>query len=171
VKKLVSVLTVSVLGLGLATGAWAQARPSTDPGATGAKKTDDAQRQAWSPDANAIETSKLVGTQVKTVDGKSIGAIDQLIVNHADGKITHAIIGKGGVLGMGETKLVLAWSDVKLQRDPDRTDRWVAVVDQAKLDAAPRYEARRDRDTPPAASPGSTPPAGRTNTNAPAKKY
>ena len=79
-KKLVSLLTVSLLGLGLATGAWAQARPSGD---TGAKKTDDAQRQAWSPDANAIETSKLVGTTVKTVDGKSIGAIDQLIVNHA----------------------------------------------------------------------------------------
>ena len=69
-KKLVSLLTVSLLGLGLATGAWAQARPSGD---TGAKKTDDAQRQAWSPDANAIETSKLVGTTVKTVDGKSIG--------------------------------------------------------------------------------------------------
>src|SRR5690348_14046915 len=48
VKKVVSVLTVSLLGLGLATGAWAQARPSSD---TGAKQIDDAQRQAWSPDA------------------------------------------------------------------------------------------------------------------------
>ena len=167
-KKVVSVLTVSLLGLGLATGAWAQARPSSD---TGAKQIDDAQRQAWSPDANAIETSKLVGTKVKTVDGKAIGEIDQLIVNHADGKVTHAVLGKGGVLGMGETKLVVAWSDLKIQRDPDRTDRWVAIVDQAKLDAAPRYEARRDRDMPPAASPGSTPPAGRPNTNTPAKKY
>src|ERR1700752_175767 len=51
VKKLVSVLTASLLGLGLATGAWAQARPSSD---TAAPRTDDAQRPAWSPEANAV---------------------------------------------------------------------------------------------------------------------
>src|SRR5438552_14392490 len=110
VKKFVSVLTVSLLGLGLATGAWAQARPSGDTkagdtkakGTSDATGTSDAQRQAWSPDPNAVETSKLIGTKVKTVDGKSIGEIDQLIVSQTDGKVTHVVLGKGGVLGMGE---------------------------------------------------------------------
>src|SRR5947207_14963564 len=57
VKKFVSVLTVSLLGLGLATGAWAQARPPGDTKAKGtsdATGTSDAQRQAWSPDPNAV---------------------------------------------------------------------------------------------------------------------
>jgi sporulation protein YlmC with PRC-barrel domain len=179
VKKAAITFTATLLGLGLATGAWGQARPS-GPAApksdtstksdTGAKAaTDDAQRQVWSPDAGAVETGKLVGTKVKTIDGESVGSIDQLIVNEKDGKITHAIITKGGLLGVGGTKLVFRWSDVKLQRDPDSPDHWLGVVDQAKLDAAPKYEARKDHETTPAASPGSTPPLGRPST--PAKKY
>jgi sporulation protein YlmC with PRC-barrel domain len=157
VKKVVIVFTASLLSVAVAAGVSAQTRPSD----TTTKSTTDAQRQAWAPDPGAVETSKLIGTKVKTTDGKAVGEIDQFVVNPSDGKITHAILGKGGVLGIGETKLVLKWSDVKLQHDPDRSDRWVAIVDQAKLDSAPRYEARKDRDTAPAASPGTTPPAGR----------
>ena len=179
-NKVVIVLTASLLGVGLTTGAWGQtsqtspSRPSGDTSTT--KRTDDKQRQAWTPDPGAVETSKLIGTRVKTADGKDVGEIDQLIVSQSDGKITHAVLGKGGMLGIGETKLVVNWSDVKLQRDPDKADRWVAMIDQAKLDSAPRYEARKDRDTAPAASPGSTPPAGRSSeptkkSSEPAKKY
>ena len=172
-NKVVIALIATLLSLGLAAGAWAQARPSGDPGtkrtADDTKRVDDAQRQVWSPDPNGLESSKLIGTRVKAPDGKSIGSIDQLIVSQSDGKVTHAVIGKGGMLGVGETKLVLKWSDMKLQRDPDSPDRIVAVVDEAKLDAAPRYEARKDRDTAPAASPSTPPPAKRSSE--PAKKY
>ena len=69
---------------------------------------------------------------------------------------------------MAGKKAEVKWSDIKLQRDPDNEDRWLAVVDQAKLDAAPRFEARKDRDSVPAASPSTT-PAPKTNT--PAKRY
>jgi sporulation protein YlmC with PRC-barrel domain len=167
VKKLAIALTATLLSLGFAAGAWGQTRPSSD---TGAKPTDDAQRQVWSPDATSLETSKIIGTNVKTPDGTSVGSIDQLIVNPTDGKITHAVIGKGGVLGMGQTKLVFKWSDVKLQHDPDYPDRWHAVVDQAKLDAAPRFEARKG-DTAPAASPASPPASTKPKASEPAKKY
>ena len=164
-KKLAIALTATLLSLGLVAGAWGQTRPSSD---TGAKRTDDAQRQVWTPDATSLETSKIIGTKVKTPDGTSVGSIDQLIINPTDGKITHAVIGKGGVLGMGQTQLVFKWSDVKLQHDPDYPDRWHAVVDQAKLDAAPRFEARKDRDTAPSASPS---PSGPKRPSEPAKKY
>jgi sporulation protein YlmC with PRC-barrel domain len=179
VKQLAIALTVTLFGLGLATGAWGQTRPSSDTGAkksdTGAK-TDDSQRQVWTPDPNAVETGKIIGTKVKTPNGDSVGSIDQLIVDQKDNKITHAIIGKGGVLGVGETKLVFKWSDVKLQRDPDypdRTDKWVAVVDQAKIDSAPKYEARKEREATPSASPSPTGPkrSSEPATNPPAKKY
>ena len=160
-RKIAIAFAAALLSVAVASGASAQTRPSDTP----SKSTNDAQRQAWSPEAGAVESSKLIGTKVKTVDGKTVGEIDQLIVNQADGKITHAVLGKGGVLGLGETKLVLKWSDVKLQHDTDHSDRWVAVVDQAKLDSAPRYEARKDRDAAPAASPGTTPPASRPSEN------
>ena len=172
-NKLVTILSVFLLGLGLAAGAGAQSRSATDSSSKksddSTKKTDasakpsDDERPAWSPDARAIETGKLVGTKVQTIDGKNVATIDQLIVNQTDAKVTHAVLGTGGVLGMGQTKIVLKWSDLKLQRDPDDAERWVVVVDQAKLDAAPRFEARRDGDTTPAASPP-TPPAARPKT-------
>jgi hypothetical protein len=65
------------------------------------------------------------------------------------------VLGRGGVLGVGEQKIVLMWSDLKIQPDPTNRNRRVAMVDQAKIDSAPRYEARRDGA--PAASPRTMP--------------
>jgi sporulation protein YlmC with PRC-barrel domain len=153
----------------------AQTRPSADTTGkqadTSKQQVDDSTRPTWSPERDAVESGKLVGTKVQTADGKDIGSIDQLIVSHKDGKITHALLAKGGVLGIGATKLVMKWSDIKLQRDPDHEDRWLAVVDQAKLDAAPRYEVRKEGDTAPAASPATPPSPAPKTQKAPAKKY
>jgi sporulation protein YlmC with PRC-barrel domain len=154
VKYTATVLTASFLSLAVALGASAQTRPSTETTPRKDSARSEAKRQAWMPEANAVESNKLVGMKVKTEAGKDIGEIDKLIVDHASGKITHVVLGKGGVLGVGEQKLVLAWSDVKVQRD-GAGNRMVAVVEQAKLDSAPRYEARRD--SAPAASPASSP--------------
>ena len=52
---------------------------------------------------------------------------------------------------------------MKLQRDPDHESRLLAVIDLAKVEAAPRFEARKEADIVPAASP-STPPAPKSST-------
>jgi hypothetical protein len=93
--------------------------------------------------------------KVRNSEGKDIGEIDQLIVDPADGKVSHVVVGRGGMLGIGEHKVVLQWSDLKLQPNPADRGRWMAMEDQTKLAAAPRYEARRDGA--PAASPTTTP--------------
>lgn len=158
-RKAASVLTVSILGLALAVTASAQTRTS---GETSGK----AQRQAWARPSTAVEGKQIVGMKVKNDQGKDVGEIDQLIVDPADGKITHVVLGRGGMLGVGEQKVVLAWSDLKIQPDAASRDRRpVAMVDQAKIDSAPRYEARRD--AAPAASPTTTPGSQPT----PARKY
>ena len=149
-KNTVVMLTITALTLTLALTASAQPRPSTE-------SSREPARQAWVPPTTALEASKLIGTKVKNEAGKDIGEIDQLIVDSHDGKITHVVLGKGGVLGVGEQKLVLTWSDVKLQADPNNRNRTIAMIDQSKVDTAPRYEARRDRETAPAASPRTTP--------------
>lgn len=174
-RNQVIALASCLLVLGLASGAWAQSRPSTAPSRPSAetaapRTTDDAQRPAWSPDYRAVESSKLVGAKVQTPDGKDVGSIDQVIINDKDGKITHAVVSKGGVLGIGATKLALKWSDVKMQRDPDSEDHWLAVIDPAKLDAAPRYEARKEGDTAPSASPAPTPAPDASKAPAKTKK-
>ena len=144
--KLASVLTVSLLTLALAATASAQAKPSGEP---------KPQRQAWALPSTAMEAKQVIGMRVKNDQGKDVGEIDQLIVDPSDGKITHVVLGRGGMLGVGEQKVVVAWSDMKIQPDATARNRWVAMVDQAKVDSAPRYEARRD--TAPAASPSTTP--------------
>jgi sporulation protein YlmC with PRC-barrel domain len=155
VKKTATALTATFLGLALAVTASAQSqtRPGTDP-ATPRQDTSrtEPQRQAWAPSGDAVESRKIIGMKVKNAQGRDLGEIDQLIVDRSEGKVTHAVVGKGGVLGVGEQKLVLSWSDLQMQPDPNNRDRMIATVDQAKVDAAPRYEARRD--TAPAASPG-----------------
>jgi hypothetical protein len=70
-----------------------------------------------------------------------------------DGKITHVVVGKGGMAGVGETKVVMPWSDLKIRSEKDDI---VVSVDQAALDRAPKYDKRRAADQGvPAASPSS----------------
>jgi sporulation protein YlmC with PRC-barrel domain len=161
VKKTASVLTATFLGLTLAVTASAQTRPSTDPSAPKDTMRSAPARATWAPEGGAVESSKIIGMKVKNTQGKDVGEIAQLVVNPADGKVTHAVLGKGGVLGVGEQKVALPWSDVKIQPDTENRTRWIAVVDQAKLDGAPKYEARRD--TAPAASPATAPSTDKKN--------
>jgi sporulation protein YlmC with PRC-barrel domain len=146
--KAASVFTASLLTLALAATSSAQTRPAGEPGT-------QAQRQAWAVPSTSVEGRHIVGMKVKSTQGKDVGEIDQLIVNPSDGKITHVVLGRGGLMGVGEEKVVLSWSDLKIQADPDNRNRWVAMTDQAKIDSAPRYEVRRD--APPAASPATAP--------------
>jgi hypothetical protein len=140
--KAASVLTISFLALAMTVTASAQTKPTTEP-------SSKPQRQVWAPSSTAMEAKQVIGMKVKNDQAK------ELIVDPSNGKITHVVLGRGGVLGVGEQKVVLAWSDLKIQPDTTNRNRWVAMVDQAKIDSAPRYEARRD--TSPSASPSTKP--------------
>ena len=162
-KQTTAAIAASVLTLATVCSASAQTRPSTD------SPSSKMQREAWTMEPGAMEASKLIGTKVKSTAGKDIGEIDQLIVDSTSGKVSHVVIGRGGVAGVGEKKVVLMWSDVTLQPDPNNRNRMIASVDQGKLDSAPRYEARHGRETTPAASPRTTTTPGTRST--PEKKY
>src|SRR5688500_17306988 len=112
-------------------------------------------RTAWTADANHVESKKIIGMRVNGPDGKRIGEVDQVIVDTKSGKLSHVVLGIGGMAGVGETRVVVPGSQLKLMADSDNRDRMVAVIDRATLDSAPRYSARAngDRDRVPAASP------------------
>jgi sporulation protein YlmC with PRC-barrel domain len=164
--KTISGLVAVTLSLALATTALAQTRPASPSSEPSGTKRDtgraEKMRQAWAPDSNAVEARKIIGMKVKNEQNKDVGEVDQLIVDPTSGKISHVVLGKGGVMGVGEQKLVLNWSDLKMQPDPNNRTRLVATVDQSKLDSAPRYEARRDRETPAASPRTSTPSSTET---------
>src|SRR5262245_28803107 len=101
---------------------------------------------ASSMPAGGIESGKLIGARIKDAADKDMGEIDALIVNPMDGKITHAVIGKGGMAGVGETKVLVPWSELKIRTEKDKV---VVNVDQATLDRAPKYDKRAMHESTP----------------------
>ncbi|HHY51334.1 MAG TPA: PRC-barrel domain containing protein [Alphaproteobacteria bacterium] len=59
---------------------------------------------------NAIRAERVIGTDVKDSEGNVIGKIEDIILEKTDNKIMFAVIGFGGVLGMGEKFHPLPWS-------------------------------------------------------------
>lgn len=152
-KVLVAVLVSSTFGL--AADALAQQRPAAPPADRPAVDRPAERRDvgpAFTVPAGTWTSDKIVGTKVKDAQGKDIGEIDALLIEK-DGKVSHVVIGKGGVLGIGEEKVVVPWSDVTMTADRDG-DRVAVTMDQSKLQNAPRY---RERERAPAASPGTAP--------------
>jgi sporulation protein YlmC with PRC-barrel domain len=75
--------------------------------------------------AQSLLSSHVEGLKVRDRNGKIIGEIDQLIIDRS-GRITHVVLGTGGVLGFGETHYVVPWSAVHIAKGRD----------YARLDAA-----------------------------------
>ena len=141
----------AVASLSLAPVAFAQSDRA--PGSSPRGASDKAPRAVFKAPDGVMESSKVIGTKVRNSAGKDLGEIDQVLIDTKTGKITHAVIGRGGVLGVGETQVVVPWSDVNLKVDVDNRDRMMVTMEQATLDAAPRYDRRAAGTDRPAASP------------------
>ena len=130
-------------------------RPAAD---RPAAKPSAPPRETWKAPEGLHTSGELIGTRIKNAEGKDIGEIDQLLIDPKTGAVTHVVVGLGGLLGIGETKVVVPFSDISLSAQHQGA-RAVVTMDQAKLDKAPRFERRQaSRDLSPAASPR-VPPA------------
>jgi sporulation protein YlmC with PRC-barrel domain len=147
-KTRIAIVTASILTAAMPLIAAAQAPATTETRAA---------QPAWMPEAGQIDSSKLVGMKVKNDLGKDIGEIDALIIDQSKGQVSHVVVGRGGLLGVGEKKVVLNWNDLTIQSDPNMRGRMVAQVSQSKLDTAPLYQARRGHEVSPSASPSTVP--------------
>lgn len=72
----------------------------------------------------------------------SIGKIDDLVIG-ADGRISHAVVGVGGFLGIGEKKVALELRDVKLMRSSDGTVFGVVMRTKQQLQDMPTFVGER----------------------------
>lgn len=153
-------LLVGIAALAVATPLVAGAqttRPSDRPASdiTKQRETRDA-RPAWKADGTVVESGDIIGTRIKNAQGKDIGEIDKLMIDPQSGKISHVVVGLGGLLGVGEKKVVVPWSDLKMGAVHDGRKAMI-TMDQAKLESAPRYERTARADRSPAASPATSP--------------
>jgi sporulation protein YlmC with PRC-barrel domain len=130
------------------------------------KMRDVKDRAAFTLERGHVDTKHVIGMKVNTPDGKHVGEIDQLVMNVQDGKVSHAIVGLGGLAGVGERHVVVPWSQVKIQSATQDRKDMVATIDRAALDSAKRY-SRDLRDGSPAASPATAPAADRDRDGTP----
>ena len=157
-KKLLMGIGAVVVATSLVGGA--QASPSNQPAA---KKDTAKERKAFKAEGTVHESSDIIGTRIKDAQGKNIGEVDQLLIDPESGRVTHAVIGLGGVLGVGEEKVVVPWSDLRMTAARDGRKAEI-TLDQAKLQSAPRYERTARGDRAPAASPATTRESDKTRT-------
>ena len=67
----------------------------------------------------AIRAKKVIGTSVHDQDGEKIGVIEDLVLDKQSNAILFAVIGHGGVLGMGEKFHPIPWSVLDYEADED----------------------------------------------------
>jgi sporulation protein YlmC with PRC-barrel domain len=157
-KKLLIGIAALVVATPLVAGAQTTRpsdRPASDRDTTTKQRDTRDTRPAWKAEGSVVESRDLIGTRIKNAAGKDIGEIDSLILDPQSGRVSHVVIGVGGLMGVGEKKVVVPWSDVKMASAANGRKPSL-VMDQAKLESAPRYERTARADRSPAASPATT---------------
>ncbi len=86
---------------------------------------------------SAILASRVQGTPVFNVDSDKIGTIEDIVLDKGSNSIMFAVIGSGGVLGMGEKFRPIPWS--LLDFDADKGG-YIVPINKTVLDKAPAYE-------------------------------
>ncbi|RUT32897.1 PRC-barrel domain containing protein [Arsenicitalea aurantiaca] len=82
----------------------------------------------------AIRASRVIGTTVKDGSGDTLGKIEDIILDKTDNTIMFAVVGFGGVLGIGEKYHPLPWSVLDYEKD---ADAYVVPYTREQLEAAP----------------------------------
>ena len=83
---------------------------------------------------NQYRGSKLLGTKVRSGQGDDIGELEDLVLDPKTGEIQFAVLGLGGVLGIGEKKAPVPWKALNVSAENQVTIN----VDKSKLETGPR---------------------------------
>jgi hypothetical protein len=85
---------------------------------------------------NLIGSDKVEGTAVYGADDKKIGSIERVMIDKVSGKVSYAVLGFGGFLGLGNEHYPLPWQSLKYDT---RLGGYRTGVTEDQLRSAPRY--------------------------------
>ena len=86
--------------------------------------------------SSVISSERVEGTSVYNAAGDKLGTIDDLMIDKVSGQVRYAVLEFGGFLGMGTDRYPIPWNMLKYET---AQDGYVVPLDQAQLEAAPRY--------------------------------
>lgn len=87
-----------------------------------------------------ISCDVLVGEVVVDRAGDVLGELAHLMIDMSSGRVTHVVIARGGVLGLGEKLHAIPWSAVAL--DPQGQGLVVDVA-RERIERAPGFDRSR----------------------------
>lgn len=136
-----SIASLSVAGANLAiaenTAATKSETTTTELPKAAAQSIDG--KYATSQSATDWRSSKLVGLNVYNSANEKVGDINDLIID-AKGAVTHAIVGVGGFLGIGEKNVAVEFSSLKMARDKDGKPTALLDTTKESLTTAPMFK-------------------------------
>jgi hypothetical protein len=83
-----------------------------------------------------IGSDKVEGTAVYGADSNKIGSIERVMIDKASGRVSYAVLGFGGFLGIGNDHYPLPWQSLKYDTS---LGGYVAGVTEQQLRGAPKY--------------------------------
>jgi hypothetical protein len=90
---------------------------------------------------NLIGSDKVEGTSVYGPDDSKIGSIERVMIDKMSGKVSYAVLGFGGFMGLGNDHYPLPWQSLKYDT---RLGGYRTGITENQLRGAPKY--RDDSD-------------------------
>jgi len=122
-------------------------------------------------DGSEWRSSKLVGASVYGPDDKSIGSIDDLIVDEK-GAIKAAVIGVGGFLGVGQKDVAVPFESLQIKRKQNSSsiEKITVTYTKEQLSNAPKFAYFQvQSNTTTGSGGGMASPGGMSKPASPAK--
>jgi sporulation protein YlmC with PRC-barrel domain len=142
-KLMIAATMLSVFGVMLTVGAWAQPAPgpgtTKEPTVTTPPEPSPTTRSGMPTMMSEMYASRLIGASVKNAQGESVGKIDELVIDPQEARIKAAVVSVGGVLGIGAKSVAVPWSKVMMGSGSDR-DTIVVAMGKEELEQAPNWQ-------------------------------
>jgi hypothetical protein len=90
---------------------------------------------------NLIGSDKVEGTAVFGAGDRKIGSIERVMIDKISGRVSYAVLGFGGFLGLGNEHYPLPWQSLKYDTD---LGGYRTGVTEDQLLGAPRYREEAD---------------------------
>jgi hypothetical protein len=91
--------------------------------------------------ATLLAASEIKGSTVTNFQNQNIGEIEELLVEPTVGHVRFVVVGVGGFLGIGATRVAVPWLALQITEDNGRLKYFLDATKE-RLEKAPRVEGK-----------------------------
>jgi sporulation protein YlmC with PRC-barrel domain len=120
----------------------AQAKPGSAAGASYDKWSADERTRIGaaipvSKLTTPVRADELAGADVRNAENKTLGEIDDVVLDPRSGGVSYVVISHGGFLGLGEKQVLAPWTALQTT---EKRDVFVLNMSEEELKAAPSFK-------------------------------